>query len=343
MTVRGIYASEAAGRLILSENATASDASVDLQGNGTMILSGGEDDRFEVGTLSGSGTVVLNGHTLAFGASKSRDIYPSIYGGMITDGLAPGSLEVGGNATVTLDGTNTYSGWTFVRQQGRLHVDSPRALGSSTVVVDGGELTFASRELPENLILLRGGTFERDVEAMVWHYRALSISALDAAGHTVTQTAEVLDVVSRENARWRARFVSTSSARNDALRRGDVFELEDMAVIDWATGETDVFVLQIHLAGVTQESFLAWYDELTDSWVNAVEGNFGGTSTFVGDIAYDPARHRVLGTHGVDTEGGFVWAVLNHNSSFAIVPEPSSSALVILAVLGLLHRFRRRA
>jgi hypothetical protein len=53
-----------------------------------------------------------------------------------------------------------------------------------------------------------------------------------------------------------------------------------------------------------------------------------------GDIA--------LGDWGVNTANHTVWAVVNHNSQFAVVPEPSTLVLLTAAALGLLS-WRRRA
>ena len=82
-----------------------------------------------------------------------------------------------------------------------------------------------------------------------------------------------------------------------------------------------------------------------DSWVRAVDGNFGGTPDFVGDHAFS-SDYFVLGDYGVDTADHTVWAVVNHNSQFAAVPEPSTFVLLGMAAIGLLvysiRRYRSR-
>lgn len=104
-----------------------------------------------------------------------------------------------------------------------------------------------------------------------------------------------------------------------------------------------------------------------DRWVNAVEGNFGvGSSVMLNPQAFTNVHSSwedfaamnsitndnlsdFVGAWGVDTSStygghqGVVWAVLNHNSDFAVVPEPSTAAVIGLAAgAGLLGRGRRR-
>ena len=91
---------------------------------------------------------------------------------------------------------------------------------------------------------------------------------------------------------------------------------------------------------------LQWLDPNTGQWENAIDGNTGGTPTFVNG-AYNPAVDFNLGTYGVDTTNDVVWAVIDHNSQFSVdsqVPEPGSLMLLSAGLTGLLGgiRFRRR-
>ncbi len=77
-------------------------------------------------------------------------------------------------------------------------------------------------------------------------------------------------------------------------------------------------------------------------WVNATSLNIGGTSQFMGVGAWTSAD-TVLGEYGVNTANDTVWAVLDHNSQFAVVPEPSTLALLsATAVAGLIWWRRRK-
>jgi len=138
--------------------------------------------------------------------------------------------------------------------------------------------------------------------------------------------------------------------------------------------ETDVFALQMSyddtlLPGVEAtlaakgSIYLGWLDtdyngtsgpQATDLWKLAVAGNFGsGSSVFTNQpmswtsfvSAHSISNTNIgdfLGSWGVDTANNVVWAVLNHNSQFAVVPEPTTCLLLGCGGLGLVLGWRRR-
>lgn len=121
-------------------------------------------------------------------------------------------------------------------------------------------------------------------------------------------------------------------------------------VVDVSGTGTDTFVLRlgydeamaISLYGAEIQAQLGWFDEGTNTWKSAVLGNTGGTAAFKGNRGYN-AGLDTLGSYGVDTANNQVWAVINHNSDFATVPEPSTALLLAGASLGFLMRRRARS
>jgi hypothetical protein len=90
------------------------------------------------------------------------------------------------------------------------------------------------------------------------------------------------------------------------------------------------------------------------NYVNSLDGNPAYpdftqtyTSATLGSLTNDQLD-EILGTWGVDATGQDAWAVVNHNSDFAVVPEPSAFLLAAFgAVAGLCralhHRMAARA
>lgn len=131
-----------------------------------------------------------------------------------------------------------------------------------------------------------------------------------------------------------------TTVTNDTLRVGDVLTLNGT--------DGDIVVLQMSydpasLVSVNEQDLrLSWLDTSSDEWVLAIDGNTGGSPALIQD-AYNNS-HFTLGNHGIDTVNNTVWAVINHNSDFAVtvIPEPTSLVLLGLGSLGLLARRRGR-
>ncbi|MEM8943813.1 MAG: PEP-CTERM sorting domain-containing protein [Planctomycetota bacterium] len=107
----------------------------------------------------------------------------------------------------------------------------------------------------------------------------------------------------------------------------------DPVDLTFGGGDGDLYVLQFTydeslVPGGFAESQLQllWFDENTETWTFAIDGNSSSTSTFFagsweeylagpGGGTFDAAD---LGAFGVDTENNHVWAALDHASLFAV-------------------------
>ena len=107
-----------------------------------------------------------------------------------------------------------------------------------------------------------------------------------------------------------------------------------------------------------------------DRWVHATQGNFdnmpdnpnrhhehgvigqavigtlqdyiNGTATSIEGLTKEVGEMR-LGDHGGDPNSNVVWAIIDHNSDFAVVPEPSTYALIggIICLISVALRRRK--
>jgi hypothetical protein len=115
--------------------------------------------------------------------------------------------------------------------------------------------------------------------------------------------------------------VDTGWARRTCATDSDVLSLWGMTGT-LGSEQTDVYTLSMNydLKRVRPEHLgkglfgLATKDA-DGNWINAVDKNFGGTRKFVMG-AWDPGYE--LGTYGVDPSTHTAWAVINHNSDFAV-------------------------
>jgi hypothetical protein len=187
-------------------------------------------------------------------------------------------------------------------------------------------------------------------------------------GSTATILAGTASKATTASMAWR----TAASNPQTGVQEGfvsDVLSLTGIGIVDGRTKDgsvhTDTFVLQMTYdplgvesrTGLSElaaaQSGLIQMDYLDmgldgvagtadDQWESAVLGNFGsGNDRFVGVGAWN--GDMTLGDWGVNVQTHTVWAVLDHNSDFAVVPEPSTLVLLVAAALGLAgYAWRKR-
>lgn len=348
------------GRLIASNIVVASGSS-HLGNASTAVILGGAATS---GTLSYAGNsatytrgftvnaggggldVSTAGQTLTIGTNgvATAGVFTVSGSGNTTMNTAvtgAGSLRKAGSGVLTLTGSSNFAGGTIITG-GTLAAQNNHAVGTATVVVDGGVFYVESGATVGNAVTLSGGGYNRTLSGNLLNAVNAS-SDLDGVNTTARLAAGSVAVATT----LETSFVADSSALNDNLRRSDVYAFE-------GTGE-NLFVLELAITSAEANLFLAWLDEETNLWTNAVEGNddnnaSGAQQGFAGTFAqfqavpgYGTDLGDYVGAWGSSTALGVttVWAVLNHNSDFAIVPEPGTILLVTLGLGTVLFRRRR--
>jgi fibronectin-binding autotransporter adhesin len=319
----GALAKIGTGTLVLSASNTYT---------GTTTVSGG---RLQIGMGGTTGSIssrLVNNGEVAFNRSDAV-----VYSGTIS---GSGSLTQAGTGRLTLTGSNSYSGGTTV-SSGTLSVGHKNAVGTGTVVIDGGVYVIETAVSATNSVTISSGTFSRSLAAS-----SSLVNAVDASSGTggVVTFATLLAGETSAATTLQTSFAATSAATNDEFRRSDVYSFEGSGA--------DIFTLQLSFTATSPDSYLGWLNG--NQWENAVNGNAGNNALsaqqgYVGSfaqfqLAYGNDLSQYIGAWGTDVVGGTtkVWAVLNHNSDFSIVPEPGTCALIMLGVGTLLVSRRRK-
>ena len=124
----------------------------------------------------------------------------------------------------------------------------------------------------------------------------------------------------------------------------DVLDLSGMGMTG-GTGHTSPFVLRMDYAPdllggnelvlASEEMIqLDWLNPATGTWQNAIDGNYG-TNVGTFHLGAWQTDDMTLGDWGVNTTNDTVWAVVNYNGDFAVVPEPSTLVLLGVGAIGL--------
>ncbi len=155
------------GILIFADLSTATNAKVQLNGNGKLDISGHAAPGVAIGSLAAtSGTVFLGANRLDIGGdNSSTSIGSTIQDGGLSGG-AGGSLKKSGTGTQILFGTNSYTGGTTFGS-GTLIAGNVKAFGSGNLTMTGGTLKTTGGPLAVDIgagnILFSGGTYVANV------------------------------------------------------------------------------------------------------------------------------------------------------------------------------------
>jgi autotransporter-associated beta strand protein len=317
---------------------------------GTYNLNGGTLTTQSL--TGGSGTAAFNfgGGTLKAGKDFSTSLPMALTGiggdatmdtagSMITLSgqlSGPGGLNKIGSGTVRLSAQNIYNGPTTVNA-GLLYVTGTLANNGSDKVLIHADATGATK--------------------LTRHVLGAGLPSYAGLGSTIAGGALNTKADIKAGAASGAADVSMGWRTRNHVSGGNslISEVLSLDGIRVNGSGTDTFLLQMSydpaIYGLPEAEAIAkqslYLVTLNGSeWIRAVDGNFSGTAAWQGDMPVSAVASgnlaTELGWYGVDTSTHVAWAVLNHNSYFAIVPEPSGFVLLGMGAVGLLAWFWRR-
>ena len=297
--------------------------------------------------FSTSGDTALTTNLSAF-----RNLAASSSGNTFTASLDTSSYTLTGTKTITMaasqladdsnlpgSGNNNNGGMTITLEGnvGNATADktnSRSSFGTALTALVGTNTSYANLESKAMATTGSGG------------YDLVGSTATILAG---ANSSGSLQTVSMQ---WRTQ---TLAERTSPVLISDVLRLGGMSLD--GTGQTSPFVLQMTYnpvllpGGAGNEGlwasnewlYLGWLNPSDGQWENAIDGNFGTNVGIFRPGAW-PSGDMTLGDWGVNTANDTVWAVLNHNSDFAVVPEPSTLVLlgVAIGLVGYAWRWRRQ-
>lgn len=287
----------------------------------------------------------------------------STFGGIIQDSVNSGTQKVAlvvSGGTLNLTNNNTYTGGTTVSGANGavLNVAGLIANDASSGVFLGTTPTFGTHDNIISRAVANGGTYAGLGATDLGGFQTKA----DLLGGSNTSNGSSLNVSIE------MRFENGTDLANLPANAfelsSDILGLTGMVIGGGISGQTDPFALQLsynpgHVESSLPGSLYLAYTNNAESipWSNAIGGDFATGIDALTDVqssyaAFASANNitslniaNYLGSWGVDTTGDNAWAIVDHNSQFAVVsvPEPATLGLPALSGMALLGRRSRKA
>jgi len=345
----------------------ANQAAISTVNSGTTTAAGGQ--QLNVTSATG-GTVDATAGTAQIGTLDGSTLNVGNWGATVNN-LTSGNVQTNGGALVAqqgnFNGTISGSGGLSKTGTGTLTLSSANFYSGDTIVSAGtliAAVGSATGSAPIRLV--NNGKF-----------RAMGNVAIAGdiiSGNVATTYEKVFG--SGENLGNFGSFSSSFGGRDTtaaigaggagagttvttqfgASQPGDLLA-SDRLTINGLDGTTFLLVMDLDMDipvdASLQDFYLGWFDTGDSTWKNAIEGNHGVAGSLAGGYllpyqsflsnngGWNPVS--MLGAYGVNTTSNQVWAVIDHNSEFGAVPEPSTYALLALGGAALFLVARRKS
>jgi autotransporter-associated beta strand protein len=285
---------------------------------------------------SNAGSLTLNG-TMTFTAADRDLVVDGTAGGTINGNILKNAQA---NVDLTKNGTGT---WTLA-STGNTYDETKVLNGilnvTGSLSSNDASRVFITKDANDNFDVTAAPELQRAVGALtsLAGYGATEVGGLNTVASLIggsTNAATVVDMAFR--------------GRNNAIVAGETSLLSsDILRLEGLDGV--IFVLQMSYSeaaalanGQAETSLkLGYLNTTLNRWEDAIFGNNGtNTGIFYTSSFADAGSPLALGSHGVDVVNNVVWAVLDHNSFFAVIPTPGALPAGML-LMGLVIAAKRR-
>jgi autotransporter-associated beta strand protein len=297
-----------------------------------------------LGALSGNAGTLMNGHasTASTATLGGKDIDTSFDGAIANGAAASLSIVKTGTGVQTLTGNNSYTGSTTIND-GTLQLTGAGQLsGTSGITINGANaqfLTFSSNAVTAPITLTSG---------LVGGTGAINTPVTIGAGGTVSPGASPgtqpygsgMTWANSGTYLWEINQVDTANVLQDLLKGTNPgHDWLDITGTLAVTADTfNPFVIEISSvgSGVTNwdnTKSYTWTIATASTAVTGFDANVFSldASEFIANNPIHP-----MGAFSISADANSVYL------NYAVIPEPSSLALLLFGAIGYLAMFRRR-
>lgn len=321
----------------------AANAGAFTNSGNTVTLNG------DVANNSSNLQTISHGLTLSSGTHRFNANTANLAVGGVVGGS--GAIEKTGTNRLTMSGNNTFSGGLVI-VNGTVVAAHNKALGSGNVEIRGS----SRLEVNSGITLDLGGSNRIRMTSE----EALYQKTFAAGANFNTANALLSDLTVGgvdTTAALRAGVASAGLSAQFGFSAASGETLSNILSLSGMDGEAFALSLTVGAGILDSTSALGWFDSV-DGWQLAVDGNHsmgslagdyrgyeGSFANFQSTVIGAGSLANYVGAYGVDTTTGEAWAILDHNSDFAIiqaVPEPGTVGLISTGLLFLAMRRRSR-